>query len=134
MLDISDFVGIDANQKKKLLILTFYANYCKPCKRELPFLNTLYRKYKDKGLMIIAVNTDKDKDEIEEVKKFIKENNLEFPVLRDSFNIISRRYSIENFPTMFLIKSDGKIIKVTVGYDDNEAKLENDIINLLKWG
>ncbi len=132
MLDVSDYVGTEAAKKKKLLILTFYANYCKPCKKELPFLNKLYQKYKDKGLMIIAVNTDKDKDEIKEVKEFIENNDLQFPVLKDSYNIISRRYSIENFPTMFLINSNGKILKATIGYDSNEAKLENDIVNLLK--
>jgi len=131
-LDISNYVGKDALSKKKLVILTFYANYCKPCKKELPFLNKLYKKYKNKGLMVIAVNTDKDKDEIKEVKQFIKNNNLQFPVLKDSYNIISRRYSIESFPTMFLINGKGKILKATIGYDDNEGKLENDIISLLK--
>lgn len=132
MLDISDYVGVDSSKKKKLLILTFYANYCKPCKKELPFLNKLYKKYKDKGLMIVAVNTDKDKEEIIQVKEFIKNNSLEFPVLKDSYNIISRRYSIEKFPTMFLVNSDGKILEATIGYDSNEAKLENDIVNLLE--
>ena len=132
MLDIANYVGTDSNKKKKLLILTFYANYCKPCKKELPFLNKLYKKYKNKGLIIVAVNTDKDKDEIVEVKEFIKDNALEFPILKDSYNIISRRYSIENFPTMFLVNGNGKILKATIGYDSNEAKLENDIVNLLK--
>ena len=132
MLDTSDYIGINALKKKKLILLTFYANYCKPCKKELPFLNKLYAKYKNKGFLVVAVNTDKDKDEREEVKQFIIDKNLQYPVLKDSYNLISRRYQIENFPTMFLINGEGKILEVTIGYDEDEEGLENKIKDLLK--
>ncbi|MBN2694012.1 TlpA family protein disulfide reductase [bacterium] len=132
MFDISQYTGAEAANRKKLTLLTFYANFCKPCKKELPFLNKLYTEYKDKGLLVVAVNTDKDKDELAEVQEFIKDNELSYPVLKDSFNLIAQRYKIESFPTMFLINSDGKIVDVTVGYDDDEAGLKSKIEGYLK--
>jgi len=132
IVDSNVYVGSEATESKKLLVVSFFANYCKPCKKELPFLNKLYEKYKDKGLLILAVNTDSDKEEINKVIEFINENKLSFPVLKDSYNLIAQRYQIELFPSMFLIDSTGKIVDVTIGYDSNEEKLENKITEFLK--
>ncbi len=132
MFDISQYTGSEATTRKKLTLLTFYANYCAPCKKELPFLNKLYSEYKDKGFLVVAVNTDKDKEELEEVQAFIKNENLSYPVLKDSFNLIAQRYKIESFPTMFLINADGKIVDVTIGYDEDEAGLKSKIESFLK--
>ncbi len=132
IVDSNAYVGSEATESKKLLVVSFFANYCKPCKKELPFLNKLYEKYKDKGLLILAVNTDSDKEEINNVIQFINDNKLSFPVLKDSYNLIAQRYQIELFPSMFLIDSTGKIVDVTIGYDSNEEKLENKIADFLK--
>lgn len=114
-------VGEKAKPAKKALLITFFDIDCKPCRKELPFLQRLYRRYKDKGLMVLAVNCDYLPEKMAQIKKFIGEAGLDFPVLKDRLNALRRRYGVTNFPTMFIVDNSGTIVDIRVGY--NEKKM-----------
>lgn len=114
-------VGPEAEKSRKVLLLSFFNIDCKPCRKELPFLQKLYDRYADQGLGVLAVNCDHRKEKIEEVKSYVKKERFSFPVLKDRFQALQRRYGVGSFPTMFFIDDQATITKVRVGY--NEEKM-----------
>ena len=126
----ANFVDQDAEQPVKLLIVSFWASWCKPCKKELPLLQTYYEKYKDKGLMVLAVALDKEDDGIASARTFVQQHNFGFPVLSDYRNLVARQYFDDNvnLPAMLQIGPDGEILKAHSGYEEGFAEaLERDI-------
>lgn len=140
---LSDYVGDAPSEPKKLLLLTFFASWCKPCKKELPVLNAIYKKYKDRGLMVLDVNIDQGGAEA--ARKMIEEAKPAFPVLSDAYNILARRYKLDsggsgtpggmNLPTMLFIDPKGVIAKIKQGYDERSSgELEREVVAALGGG
>ncbi|MBS2032365.1 MAG: TlpA family protein disulfide reductase [Deltaproteobacteria bacterium] len=125
------FVGIDTlvgsdrdDDKSKLLVLSFMASYCKPCKKEMPYLQKLYAKYKDKGLRVLMVAVDTDEAGQNAVSELVKTNGVTFPVLKDIGGLTSRRYlgSRTPLPSMFIVTADGNIQSVKRGYNEQASQ------------
>ncbi len=113
-------VGKKAKEPKKLLLISFFDIDCEPCRKELPFLERLYKKYRPAGLAVLAVNCDYRKEKIEELKAFVKKAGFTFPVLKDRFQALQRRYGVVSFPTMFIVNQLGKIEEIRVGYNEKK--------------
>ena len=96
----------------KNVYLNFWATWCPPCRSEMPEIEKVYQQYKDKGLVVLAVDLGEDKDT---VKNFIKENNYNFKVLLDSDQSIAEQYNISAIPVSYFIDKDGKIVAKKVG-------------------
>ena len=98
--------------KGSVIFLNFWATWCPPCREEMPSMEILYRRFRDKGLELIAVDImEGDKA----VSAFLSDNNLSFPAALDSNGRVSNRYGIQAIPATFIIDRDGKIILYTVG-------------------
>ena len=110
----------EAKTCKKVLLITFFNIDCKPCKKELPFLQKLYKRYEKDGLGILAVNTDYRKEKVAELLEYIKKSGFTFPVLKDRFQALQRRYGVESFPTMFILDESGTIKEIRVGYNEKK--------------
>ena len=126
----ANFVDQDAEHPAKLLIVSFWASWCKPCKKELPLLQTYYEKYKDQGLMVVAVALDKEDSGIADARSFVQKHTFSFPVLSDYRNLVARQYFDDNvnLPAMLQIGPDGTILKAHSGYEKGFAEaLERDI-------
>jgi peroxiredoxin len=98
--------------KGKVVLLNFWATWCPPCRAEMPSMETLYQRFKDQGLEILAVNGGEDNAT---VQKFLQNNRYSFPVLMDTKNEVNRLYGIEAIPTTFILDKEGKIIARIVG-------------------
>jgi len=131
------FVGIDSlvgedreDTKSKLLVLSFMASYCKPCKKEMPYLQKLYAKYKDQGLRVLMVAVDSDPAGQAVVTDLVKQNGITFPVLKDIGGLTSRRYlgSRTPLPSMFIIRPDGSIEAVKRGYNEEAGQALLDVV------
>ncbi|MEE8408764.1 MAG: redoxin domain-containing protein [Myxococcota bacterium] len=119
---IDRYYGPDAKDPKKVILLSFFATYCEPCKREMPYLAALYDLYRDKGLMVMLISIDKEADKIEIAKTLAKEANVKFPLLSDRFNIVAKRYYISKLPCVYLVNGEGKVDMVNIGYSDDISK------------
>jgi thiol-disulfide isomerase/thioredoxin len=119
---LDEVVGDKAKEKKKAVILTFFATYCEPCKREMPFLEALYEAYRDRGLLIVSLSIDKEATEINVVKELAHRHGVTFPILSDRFNIVAKRYYISKLPCVYLVDAAGKVAMVNVGYSDDISK------------
>ena len=103
------------NFKGRVVFLNFWATWCPPCRREMPAMEHLYKKLKDRGLVILAV----DMQESEKlVKAFMSDFSLSFPALLDLDGDISFLYGIRGLPSTYIIDREGMIIGKAVGPRD----------------
>jgi thiol-disulfide isomerase/thioredoxin len=102
----------------KAVLLSFFASWCEPCKREMPFLVQLDRMYRDQGLRVVGVCIDKEEPGIEAARKLVAGAQVAYPVLSDRFNFLARRYLGDKapLPSVFLIRRDGVISRIERGY------------------
>ena len=114
----------------KPYIMTFWASWCGPCKKELPALAELHAKMAAKGLQIIGVNVDRDKSAAD---RYLAANPLPFPIVYDTSNSVLDQFDTRGVPTTFWVQADGTLRQRSVGYDENKgmAKLTADAMALL---
>jgi peroxiredoxin len=113
----------------KVVLIDFWASWCKPCRVENPNVVKMYNKYKSKGFEIYAVSLDKDKDAW---VKAIKDDQLTWPHVSDlQFwnSAAARLYNVNSIPHTVLIDRDGKIVANGLRGEALESKLA-EIINM----
>ncbi|WP_010530853.1 thiol-disulfide oxidoreductase ResA [Lentibacillus jeotgali] len=98
--------------ENKGVMLNFWGTWCDPCEDEMPYMQSLYPEYKEKGVEIVAVNLDTTKFVVD---KFINKYDLTFPVPYDSNEEVMNAYNVEPLPTTFFINPDGEIEEVVEG-------------------
>jgi peroxiredoxin len=98
--------------KGKVVFLNFWATWCPPCRAEMPSMEMLYQRLRKDGLEFIAVDI---MESAADVKKFITDYKLTFPVALDANGAVSNDYGIQAIPATFIIDRDGKIILTAVG-------------------
>jgi thiol-disulfide isomerase/thioredoxin len=109
----------------KLVVLSFFASWCGPCKKEMPFLVQLDRMYREQGLRLIGVCIDKEEPGLSTAKKMIADNKVSYPVVSDRFNFLARRYLGDSapLPSVFLVRRDGNIARIERGYSKDVGAL-----------
>jgi peroxiredoxin len=127
-------------KEKSVVLLDFWASWCAPCRKSIPYLKTIYNKYHSKGLTIIAVSVDENKKAwIDAVKQDstdmwfhvqIAEKWPNGPWTNDD---IYQNYYYSEIPERFIIDKNGKIIDRFIGYsiENGESldKLLSEILN-----
>lgn len=96
-VQLSDFKG-------KKVMINFWATWCPPCKAEMPDMQKFYEQYGDQ-VTILAINIDPEYD----VKGFVQQMNISFPILLDDQDKVSSAYKILTIPTTFIIDEKGII-------------------------
>jgi thiol-disulfide isomerase/thioredoxin len=98
--------------KGKAIFLNFWATWCGPCRMEMPSMEALYRRLKNRGFEILAVNVRESKGD---AAAFMDEMSLSFPAALDTRGSIAATYGIDAFPTTYLIDRNGNIVTRLVG-------------------
>ena len=108
---------ISLNQfRGKHILVNFWATWCGPCKIEMPSLEALYERFKDRNFVLLAISNDMFGANI--VKPFVKAHNINFPVLLDQRLKVSNAFGVVSLPTTFMIDPQGKIIGTLFGAED----------------
>jgi peroxiredoxin len=97
-LALADFRG-------KVVFLNFWATWCKPCEEEMPGMEQLHRRYKDRGLVVLAVSADAEGAPA--VTPFVKRLHLTFPVALDPKMSVASLYGVWTLQSTFIIDRDG---------------------------
>jgi thiol-disulfide isomerase/thioredoxin len=103
-----------AEFRGKVVMLNFWATWCPPCRREMPSMQRLYEKYRERGLVVVAVNQFEDPDLVFE---FTGRLSLEptFPILFDRESRVSEQYKVKGLPTTYLLDREGRIHYRAIG-------------------
>jgi len=135
MVSLGNLVGPDAEDKEsKLVLVSFGASWCAPCKKEMPFLQTLHEKYGPQGLRVLLVSIDKEEAGQAAMKGLVEEHKLTLPVLMDRFNMAAKRWLGDKapLPSVFLVDRQGKIAMASYGYgEDASTFLEKSVTERL---
>ncbi|MEK4009685.1 thiol-disulfide oxidoreductase ResA [Peribacillus sp. FSL M8-0224] len=110
--------------KGKGVFLNFWGTWCKPCEKEMPYMERQYNYFKNQGVEILAVNIGESDVAIE---TFAKRYGLTFPILKDKKSVVTETYDITPIPTTFLIDKNGIVTKVITG-----SMTERDIANYME--
>ncbi|MBW2149775.1 MAG: TlpA family protein disulfide reductase [Deltaproteobacteria bacterium] len=102
-----------SNFRGKIVLLNFWATWCKPCVVEMPDLEKLHQRYKNDGLVVLTINYGETK---EKVKGFMTRNRLNLPVLLDPTKKISKRYRTFALPTTYLVDRAGYLLAGAIGH------------------
>jgi thiol-disulfide isomerase/thioredoxin len=100
----------------KVVILSFWATWCGPCRTEMPTLEALYQRYRDRGLEVLAVNLDMLSTA--GVEAFMQEVGVTFRVGLDPSWSTAQAYRVLGLPTTYLIDRAGHAVVREVGARD----------------
>jgi peroxiredoxin len=98
----------------KVVLLDFWAQWCEPCKRELPELEKLAREFAGRNVVVVGVNIDKLRDN---AARFAQQLGLTFPVLLDPAGNVASTYELPKMPSSFLVDKKGVVRFVHEGFD-----------------
>lgn len=132
----SDFTGKTLSGKNirlqelrgNVVMLNFWASWCGPCRKEMPLLEALQKKYQRLGFVLIGVNVDED---TKAAQRFLADVKTSFPMVIDNQGSISKSYNVAAMPTSIFIDRDGKLRDVHQGYKDGDEKAYEKIIKKL---
>ena len=121
-----------SNLKGKVVWINFFANWCPPCRKELPHLEKeVYQKLKEnKNFEVLVIGREHD---WATVNKFKADNNYTLPFYPDAERDIFSKYAKQNIPRNFIIDKDGKIAVASIGFKEDEFnKIIEKVHKLLK--
>jgi cytochrome c biogenesis protein CcmG, thiol:disulfide interchange protein DsbE len=115
--------------KGKVLVVDFWATYCKPCEKEFPKLQALVDRHGGK-LVVYGLSED---ESIDGIAAFVKKTGVKFPIGWDQGNAISQRYRLDKMPTSYVVDQKGIIRFVRGGYTEGEEQeLARQVDELLR--
>jgi peroxiredoxin len=120
-ISLESFIG-------RPVLLNFWATWCPYCRKERSHLNDLHRKYKDKGLVILSISTDRS---LNKLQQYMEKTPADFIVLSDSEGSVSSSYNIMGLPSSLLIDRQGIIKFKFTGFREWNSKGSIELIDSL---
>jgi peroxiredoxin len=90
----------------KVALVNFWATWCPPCRSEMPDLEALYQRFKNQGLVVLAISDE----DAATVKPFVANFKITFPVLFDPGDKVNELFKISGIPKTFIYSRDGKLV------------------------
>lgn len=135
------------NKQKQVVILSFFASWCIPCKTEIPLLHQFYETFKGEPIKIFLINytpseqnpttqrVEADpKQRIERVSAFVKEQGYTLPVLLDEFGTTTRNFKVADergralLPHLFVIDREGVIRLINTGFSGSPQEFQRELV------
>jgi peroxiredoxin/YHS domain-containing protein len=118
------------NFRGKIVLLDFWATWCKPCVKSMPALQKLHDRFASKNFTVLGVSTDEDGKK--KVEPFIKKHKIAYPILLDAEESPAwEAYKVKVIPMMFLVDPQGQIVRQWLGEADMK-EVENAIAGLVE--
>lgn len=127
---LDDKTVATADYRDKILLVDYWATWCKPCIETMPELQKLSLKYADKDVSILGVALDEEGAKV--VKPFVTKRKFTYPMALDGGKEpVWKEFKVRGIPALFLIDKEGKIVKQWTG-KPKKGEVEEAIKTLLK--
>ncbi len=111
--DDADFTLTDLNGHNwtrkglagKVVVVNFWATWCPPCRKEMPDLDVLYKKFKGQGLVVLSISDEQEAV----VRAFLRTRPVSYPVMLDKGRQVNELYRVEGIPKTYIYGRDGKL-------------------------
>jgi peroxiredoxin len=114
----------------QVVVVDFWAQWCEPCKRELPELDKLQKAYAQRGVKIVAVNIDKQRDNADQLVRTL---GLSLDVLLDPSGAVAATYDLPKMPSSYVVDKKGVVRFVHEGYENGDvARFKKELDELIK--
>jgi thiol-disulfide isomerase/thioredoxin len=114
-IDLAQFKG-------QVVMINFWATWCKPCRDEMPLLEDIYKKYKPMGFTLLGVNVEPDSKDAETwLGKLPKP--VTFPIAYDVDSKVSKLYKVETMPSTVLVDRKGNVRVLHRGYKAGDENI-----------
>jgi len=111
-------VAFPAQAAGQIVAIRFWADWCPFCESEMTQLEPVYRKYRDQGLRILAVNVRQDGDT---ARRFVARLGISYDTLLDSDGRVARAYGVLGLPTTFFVDRAGRLKGKIIGESTPEV-------------
>ncbi|HBZ71806.1 MAG TPA: TlpA family protein disulfide reductase [Deltaproteobacteria bacterium] len=115
----------------RVVLLHFWATWCKPCEEEMPALERLRHSLDSDRFALLTVSADEDRSQVESYRDRLK---LSLPILLDPSHEVSRAYQTYRYPESFLLDREGKVVSRFVGPREWDSEIYVDRIRELLGG
>jgi peroxiredoxin len=114
-----------SEHRGKVVFVNFWATWCPPCREEMPAMEKLWRRYQDKGLVVVAVSVDRDPLV---VRPFVKEKRFTFPVVLDPKMETAHAYGVRALPASFFVDRKGYMSLLALGPRAWDGEAANQVV------
>jgi len=131
---LTDLAGKEqslSQYRGKIVLLNFWATWCKPCTTEMPAMQATYDKLRDKDFVVLAVNELEDDAKVGE---HIKQYGHTFPVLMDRNNKVANQFGVFGLPVSVFIDQEGRVQEYIKGGLLTEQKINDTVARIQKLG
>lgn len=104
-----------SDYKGKKVLLNFWATWCPPCRVEMPHMQKFYEDYQSEDVVILGINMTLTEKNPDDVKEFVNDEQLTFPIVLDEKGNILQTYQVIAYPTSYLLDSKGVIQEKFIG-------------------
>ena len=114
--------------KGQVVLINFWATWCGPCRKEMPLLEQIQKKYGPLGFTMVGVNVEEDTRLMD---TFLKDVPVTFPILLDPANGVSKLYNVSAMPSTVIVDRKGNVRFVHQGYQPGDEGKYQDMIRQL---
>jgi peroxiredoxin len=119
-----------SSYRGKVVLINFWATWCPPCRQEMPSMQRVWEKFRDRGFVILALDVGEDD---ETILPFVMEHDLDFPVLLDQDSKVVKKWPVRGLPTSFLLDTKGRLVYRAIGGREwDDSAFEKIILKLLE--
>jgi len=111
-----------------VVLINFWASWCGPCREEMPLLNALHKKYAPLGFTVLGVNVE---EQLDGARGFLSNVPVDFPILLDNTNKVSKQYKVVAMPTTVVVDRDGNMRYLHEGYKPGDEKKYQKMVKKL---
>jgi peroxiredoxin len=94
----------------KVVLVNFWATWCPPCRKEMPDLDKLYRRFKNQGFVVLAISDE----DMSKVRPFIAQERVSYPVMLDPGRKVNEEFQVDGIPKSFVYDRDGKLVTESI--------------------